>query len=84
MDSGDSRKELLILDGSSSIAKLITKSVIVESYTQTTIRKHPKQYLLELNYIEFIEESIVMRSTDPRLQSEYRKISRVHEIKVVL
>jgi len=84
VDSGDSRKELLILDGSSSIAKLITKSVIVESYTQTTIRKHPRQYLLELTDIEFIEESIVIRSTDPRLHSEYRKISRVHEIKVEL
>lgn len=84
MDSGDSRKELLILDGSSSIAKLIIKSVILESYTQTTIRKHPKQYLLESTDLEFIEESIAMRPTDPRLKSEYRKISRVHEIKVVL
>ena len=80
MDSGDSIKELLTLGCRSSIAKAIIKAVIVEGYTQTTIGKNPA-ILTRVNHIDVLEELSAMRSIDPRLKSEYQKISRVREIK---
>jgi hypothetical protein len=41
VDSGDSRKELLILGGRSSIAKPIIETAIAEGYKRTANRKNP-------------------------------------------
>ena len=48
VDSGDSRKELLILGGISSIAKPIIETAIVEGFKRTANRKNPTDMLFRV------------------------------------
>ena len=64
VDSGDSRNELLILGGRSSIAKPFIEVINAEAVSEHLIAK-TQQFFPELNEIEVLEALRPMRSFDP-------------------